>query len=75
MTALAQALQKLNGSLNNLEAKVNGLETNLSGSQRDMFGHPEAVNENGTNIDPAVVAQRLDIAIEKVEKVLQEASA
>ena len=44
-----------------------------------MFGHPPAVNENtgetnGAAIDAALVAQRLDIAIERVEQVLSEAA-
>ena len=74
MSALKQALEKLNGSLNNLETSVNGLEGNLTGAQRDMFGHPAASNENSTAIDTALVAQRLDIAIERVEQVLSEAA-
>lgn len=58
---------------------MTGLETSLAGEQRDMFGHPPAVNENttepnGTAIDTAMVAQRLDIAIERVEQVLSEAA-
>lgn len=75
MSALKQALNKLNGSLNNLESSVAGLENNLAGSQRDMFGHPPASNENNTAIDAALVAQRLDIAIERVEQVLSEAAS
>ena len=80
MSALQQALEKLNGSLNNLESTVTGLEHNLAGQQRDMFGHPAASNENDTDvngkaIDAAMVAQRLDIAIERVEQVLSEAAS
>ncbi len=74
MSALQQALEKLNGSLNNLETSVTGLESNLAGAQRDMFGHPPASNENDTAIDTALVAQRLDVAIERVEQVLSEAA-
>ena len=75
MSALKQALNKLNGSLNNLESSVAGLENNLTGSQRDMFGHPPASNENSTALDAALDAQRLDIAIERVEQVLSEAAS
>jgi len=75
MSALLQALENLNGSLNNLESSVTGLEHNLAGEQRDMFGHPPASNENDTAIDAAMVAQRLDIAIERVEQVLTEAAS
>lgn len=78
MSALQQALEKLNGSLNNLESSVTGLEHNLAGQQRDMFGHPAPSNENETNgatIDAAAVAKSLDIAIERVEQVLSEAAS
>ena len=79
MSAILQAIEKLNGSLDNLETSVSSLETNLAGEQRDMFGHPPASNENtteanGAAIDTALVAQRLDIAIERVEQVLSEAA-
>ncbi|MFK7840066.1 MAG: hypothetical protein AB8B83_07010 [Bdellovibrionales bacterium] len=80
MSELHQALERLNGSLSNLETSVTGLEHNLAGEQRDMFGHPSPSNENtidvegGTAIDAALVAQRLDIAIERVEQVLNEAA-
>ena len=79
MSVLQEALNKLNSSLNHLESSVGTLETNLAGEQRDMFGHPKASNENdtdinGTAIDAALVAQRLDIAIERVEQVLSEAA-
>ena len=76
MSAIRQALEKLNGSLQNLESSVTGLENNLAGEQRDMFGHPPASNENTNGaIDAALVAQRLDIAIERVEQVLSEAAS
>jgi len=80
MSALQQALEKLNGSLDNLESSVGSLEVTLAGEQRDMFGVPTPSNENDTNtngaaIDAALVAQRLDIAIERVEQVLSEAAS
>ena len=79
MSALQQAIEKLNGSLDNLETSVGSLEQTLAGEQRDMFGVPSPVNENTTEpngqaIDAALVAQRLDIAIERVEQVLSEAA-
>jgi len=79
LSALQQALDKLNGSLSNLESSVGSLEQTLAGEQRDMFGVPTASNENvtetnGQAIDAALVAQRLDIAIERVEQVLSEAA-
>ncbi|MGB0719523.1 MAG: hypothetical protein ACPGRX_03565 [Bdellovibrionales bacterium] len=79
MSAIEQALHRLDGSLNTLETALGGLERNLaehlSGQQRDMFGYPEASNQNIGGIDASVVAKRLDIAIEKVEEILSEAAA
>lgn len=52
---------------------------NQSGSQRDLFAVAGAGVANGTNgnveymaFDPAVLARKLDIAIEKVEQILRE---
>ncbi len=78
MSALQKALEKLNGSLYNLETSVSGLENSMVGQQRDMFGAPIAressANEN-IKLDPSIIAKRLDIAIDKVEKVLSDAAS
>ena len=74
MSAIKQALEHLNSSLQNLENSLSGFEKSLTGTQRDMFGGPPPSNENTCNgVDAAVVAKRLDIAIEKVEEILSEA--
>jgi len=64
VSAVKQALVKLNDVVGNLESSLDNLEANRTGEQRDMFGGP-AVNVN-------VVAQKLDNAIEGLEGVLQE---
>ncbi|MGH1398785.1 MAG: hypothetical protein ACRBCT_06180 [Alphaproteobacteria bacterium] len=80
MSAIMEALQRLDGSLQNLENTVTGFEhtvaQELAGQQRDMFGSPIAApsNEN-KKIDASIVAKRLDIAIEKVEEILSEAAS
>jgi len=78
VSQIAQALEKLNGALHHLETSVGNWETtqkqNLGGQQPDMFGHPAPSNENA-QIDAALVAERLDIAIERVEQVLLEAAS
>lgn len=71
MSAIRQALAKLDGAVGKLEGSMGGLEQALAGQQRDMFGNTS--NENAP-IDAAVVAQRLDTAIEKVEGLLKTAA-
>lgn len=75
MSAIKQALIRLNGSLQNLENSIANAENTPQGGQRDMFGahNPAPSNQNDVNV--ALVAQRLDIAIEKVEEILSEAKA
>lgn len=63
MSAIRQALAKLDSAVGKLEGSANGLETSLEARQQDMFGG---------SISPAAVAQKLDSAIEKVESVLKE---
>lgn len=74
MSAVRYALENLHAVIGNLERSVEGLENSRLGEQRDMF--QMASNENG--LDKAkgeAIAQRLDSAIEKVEKILKETSA
>ena len=88
MSAVEQALSKLNQVVGNLETSVQTLETNMAqntvpaapaaapniavGQQPDMFG---AANGNGSAVDPDAVAAKIDSAIENVEKILQEGTA
>ncbi len=76
MSAIRQALAKLEGAVGKLEGSVVKLESNMAGQQRDMFGAPlkkSGANGNGHGIQGALFAQRLDQAIEKVEDMLKEA--
>lgn len=64
MSAIRQALAKLDSAVGKLEGASNGLETSIEARQQDMFG--------GVTVTPAAVAQKLDSAIQKVETVLKE---
>ncbi len=75
MSAIKHSLAKLDNAVGNLDGAVNGFERIMATRQDDMFGG--ASNENdgdgsGHTIDGAVIAQRLDQAIEKVETILKE---
>jgi hypothetical protein len=75
VSAIKQALQKLDGVIGKLEGSVVKYEGSLAGIQRDMFGAP--INQNGAakkngHIDGVLVARRLDKAIESVEAILKE---
>ena len=74
MSAVEQALLKLNQVLGKLETSVSSVEINLQGQQRDMFSTlpPGA---NGNAVSPEMVAQKLDTAIETLETVLNEGEA
>ncbi len=79
MSAIRTSLQRLTAALGNLETSVDQLETSVTGVQRDMFATGPS-NENGAKASGSenkkVIADRLDNAIEKVEKLLaQDASA
>lgn len=64
MTAILNALTALNQSLDKLEtAAVEQEQKVLRAHQQDLFN---------SAIDPALLAQKLDIAIERVEQVLRE---
>ncbi len=70
MSAVEQALLKLNQVVGKLETSVSTVEVTLKGQQRDMFGTP--TNKTGANVNPEIVAQKLDSAIETLESVLRE---
>lgn len=72
MTNILEALNKLDQSLGYLETacekQVQASQERKSGSampQHDLFG-------GARQIDPAFLAQKLDVAIERVETVLRE---
>ncbi len=76
MSAIRQALSKLEGAVGRLEGKVVKYESSLTGVQRDMFGVPIAKKAGGgspnSDLQDALFAKRLDQAIEKVEDILKE---
>lgn len=80
MSALLQAVSRLNGAVSNLEqAAVAQEKTRASATKKkpaaqiDLFAQP-ASNQRGKYVaDPAALARKLDVAIEKVEQILREA--
>ena len=72
MSAILDALVKLEQSIGKLEGAAVHIETALSGEQRDMFGGGKPPAANGNGIDAGLVAEKLDSAIAQMETVLQE---
>ena len=72
LSVIKQALAKLDTAVGKLDGATHGLEKNGVGQQSDMFNAPSNENENEHTIDGAVIAQRLDQAIEKVETILKD---
>ena len=81
MSALLQAVSRLNGAVSNLEQAAVAQEKaraaagkKKSSPQIDLFAQPSAANQRGKYVaDPAALARKLDVAIEKVEQILREA--
>lgn len=77
MSAVRQAIARLSHAVDNLEYSVDHIEQTLTGKQRDMFSMPlparvpeRVANNNVLNAE--LVAQKLDRAIEQIEKALKE---
>ncbi len=82
MSAILQAVSRLNGAVSKLEVAVVQQEKSRVSTgkksaalpQTDLFAAPVAANQRGKYVaDPAALAKKLDIAIEKVEQILREA--
>lgn len=71
MSAVEQALLKLNQVVGKLETSASTVEITMQGQQRDMFGSSSPSN----GVNPQIVAQKLDSAIETIETVLNEGDA
>lgn len=79
MSAILQAVSRLNGAVSNLEKAAVAQEKSRASSpkksataQIDLFSAP--ANQRGKYVaDPAALARKLDVAIEKVEQILREA--
>ena len=68
MSTIKDALSKLKNSVSRLEVSMHNHEYALAGQQRDMFSEAKA---DGPLFDTAVISQRLDKAIKKVEELLE----
>ncbi|MCD8497877.1 MAG: hypothetical protein LRZ85_07240 [Alphaproteobacteria bacterium] len=71
MNAIKQALERLNASIDTLEFNVDYTMANKPGQQGDMFSSAPAVPASASNQNNVVIAQRLDNAIDAVEKLLK----
>jgi len=75
VTAILNALMALDRSLDNLENAAMDTEHKAAKYQHDLFNSVSTANGNGhahNGFDPAFLAGRLDIAIERVEQMLRE---
>lgn len=72
MNAIKQALERLNSSIDTLEFHVDVAIANRPGHQADMFAGAPSVPA-ASNQNSAEIAQKLDNAIEAVEKLLKGA--
>lgn len=81
MSAILQAVNRLNGAVSKLETAVVQQEKNqksgkkaAAAPQNDLFSALSAANQRGKYVaDPVALARKLDVAIEKVEQILREA--
>jgi hypothetical protein len=67
VSLIDRSLYRLDMSVRKLEGSMRVVERAFAGQQRDMFSVPEPANNDG-----ALIAKRLDSAIEKVEALLKE---
>lgn len=69
MSAIRSALSDLNTMIEKLESKV-ALQEEKAQDQHELFEKNPANGNIG--IDPALLAQKLDVTIERVEQILRE---
>lgn len=77
MTAILEALTFLDQSLDKLEKVATAAQEQKSLKQQDLFGQAAGSlvkNSSGNviHIDPAALAKKLDVTIERIEQVLRE---
>lgn len=80
MSAILQAVSRLNNAVSNLEKAAVVQEKSRGsskkapgGAQIDLFAAPANQQRGKYVADPAALARKLDVAIEKVEQILREA--
>ena len=76
MSAIQQALIKLDTAVAKAENAARNMDITLQGKQRDMFASPALApspNHEESYIDGAVVADKLNSTIQKMEKLLESA--
>lgn len=81
MSALLQAVNGLKDSVSKLESAAAAQAKSRASAGRkaqaaqiDLFAQSAAANQRGKYVaDPAALARKLDVAIEKVEQILREA--
>ena len=69
MSTIRNALTDLNAMVEKLEGRVSAQEEKAL-EQHELF-EKTAANANA-GIDPAILAQKLDVTIERVEQILRE---
>lgn len=80
LSPIEQALHELNGAIDRLDAVANGqveytAELKQHADQLEMFQNNANATEEGGNVikmDPAVIVQKLDTTIDRVEAILKE---
>ncbi len=73
MSVLRQAIENLEDAVGRLEGSVLSFEKDMTGEQHDMFTAPAKKVAAAASVQGAIIARRLDSAIEKVEQLLSEA--
>lgn len=71
MSIIQNALVELNVKLEKLEDMASSYEQRVAENGNNLFGN-SPVNGNGKSIDTAMLAQKLDLTIERIEQVLKE---
>jgi len=69
---LFQRIETLEAATGAQEQKIKKIKAQQQAHQQDLFNMQTLKARTANGIDPALLARKLDIAIEKVEQVLRE---
>jgi hypothetical protein len=73
MSDILDALTHLNQSLDGLEEAASDYQNHVAlQSQQDLFASQKNVSETMSPIEPSLLAQKLDVTIERMEQMLRE---